>query len=71
MLTVIIMKSVNKMLLEKFPQKYLYQGLKLSTLLPFTVNGTAQFQFATCFRKMISLPFHVCSPVHRLFKGQL
>ena len=57
MFIVIIMKSVNKMLLKKLPKKYLYQELKMSNLFPFTMGGTTQFQFATCFRKMISSPF--------------
>ena len=70
MFTVIIMKSVNKMLLKELPQKYQYQELKMSTVLPFTMCGTAQFKFATCFSKMISFPFHVFSLVHRIFKGE-
>lgn len=50
--------------------KYLYQELKMLTLLLFTMGGTAQFQFATCFGKMISFHFHICSKMHRIFKGK-
>ena len=70
MFTVIIIKSVNNMLLKKLTQKYLYQELKMPALPTFTMGGTGQFQIATCFRKMIFLTFRVCSPVHRIFKGE-
>ena len=38
MFTVIIMKSVNKMLLKKVTQKYLYQELKMPTLPTFIIH---------------------------------
>ena len=34
------------------------------------LKGKAQFQFAIYFRKMTSFPFQVCSPMHRIFKGE-